>query len=621
MRYSLLLLAALTVNGAEYYVSPLGSDANAGTYSQPWAASKIFQNKACDTAENTAVAPGDTVWFAAGAYLLAGAACVDVRGTAEAGIVLKAIPGAVVTVTPPKLSKIQVIGTYLDIIGIHFTHAISPRWNNLPGSNPPTRTASILSTVAVGARTPSHIRFINCKVYDTYLGIGSSSSSDQNITSYGTIQFSLGENSPDRLHGGHHYVQNQTGTETYEQLVDVLSVGSFDTQHYGSSSAYLNDVTYKDSIFFNSGGWYIEGGQSTGTANIAVSGNLFAGVKPTFKAGESPGIIDSVITNNYSVDGFSGFAQSSTISGNVTGNGGHNWATISNSLTFATNTTAHSDGYCMGYKSDAESSAFYWVRTYNLWADWLARGYDTDSTCTDDLPAANWVKVVANAHEAGRGNVGIYNWAGATTQSVTVSSFLDDGERWEAIDLWTPLSPAVASGTVSSGAITLPLTGTDVYAPPSTDFGASQCWATDCSQCYTAWKSADSSAGLPAGESLYEPAIITGTNRIWYWSGSAWVDTNASCTPHSVLTYSRIANAHAFLIRRVYDSRAYTTVSWRGTVDGLRAGYLKPNGEYSWELPVINASCTDGLCSARVPQAVGDAWIEIGGTVMKMRAQ
>jgi hypothetical protein len=53
---------------------------------------------------------------------------------------------------------------------------------------------------------------------------------------------------------------------------------------------------------------------------------------------------------------------------------------------------------------------------------------------------------------------------------------------------------------------------------------------------------------------------------------------------------------------------------------GLRAGYRKPDGSYSWELPVIGAACADGLCSAKVPQAVGDAYIEIAGVAMKMRA-
>jgi hypothetical protein len=81
------LLAAMTADAAEYYMSPSGSDSNAGTLEKPW--------KSYRRAQQT-LKPGDTLFARGGTYKgRAGGAYRDwkVSGTASAPITFRNYPG------------------------------------------------------------------------------------------------------------------------------------------------------------------------------------------------------------------------------------------------------------------------------------------------------------------------------------------------------------------------------------------------------------------------------------------------------------------------------------------------------------------------------------------------
>lgn len=83
------LFMALAANAAIYYVAPTGSDANPGTFAQPWGSPGY--------AARAALQPGDTVYFRQGDYNLSGYVSVGRSGTASAPIVFASYPNETAT--------------------------------------------------------------------------------------------------------------------------------------------------------------------------------------------------------------------------------------------------------------------------------------------------------------------------------------------------------------------------------------------------------------------------------------------------------------------------------------------------------------------------------------------
>ena len=69
MRLILLILVAISLSAAEYWVSPTGSDLAAGTFDAPWALLKVCP--LTYSGANASVGAGDTVWMRGGTYTLA----------------------------------------------------------------------------------------------------------------------------------------------------------------------------------------------------------------------------------------------------------------------------------------------------------------------------------------------------------------------------------------------------------------------------------------------------------------------------------------------------------------------------------------------------------------------
>jgi hypothetical protein len=89
-------------------------------------------------------------------------------------------------------------------------------------------------------------------------------------------------------------------------------------------------------------------------------------------------------------------------------------------------------------------------------------GYDASSTLTQSVPP-NAIFVKANAYEAGRANIAVFNWSGSSTVNVDVSSVLASGDQY-ALYAVEDLSTPQATGTWTSGTISISMAS---KAPPT----------------------------------------------------------------------------------------------------------------------------------------------------------
>lgn len=616
MRLWILAFISQCVFCADYWVSPTGSDANPGTYAQPWALTKIART-ARGATPISAVSAGDTVWIRGGIYDYNQELFVDVVGTADNYITLRFVPGERAYLRATQMgfpAQLQIGGSYVQIIGLEVGYD-GPRIETAGGSNPAVQVPAGFNVSVQLLGNPTGVRLINCWSHGNS-GTISATSSDYGTLYYGGINFDQGSDGPDRLHGGYQYQQNNiaNGTETLSKNVSLQMPYWYNMRIY-TSSGTTSGISITDSIYYG-GEMFLWTGDSAAT-DVSIAGNLIAtGSYIVFGIAGSP-VSNFSLTNNYIL------SYSTRVwtfpSPVITGN------TMENTGDYALNVQDGSGAVITG------NSFLGGVKLYGTHcssANWDACGIDQSNTLAS-AAASNWVNLYPNEYEAGRAHIGIYNWTAATSQSVDVSSVLNVGDRYELLDLWTPLSAPVASGTYAGGSIDVPLTGADYYTPWGLNGNASRpraCWEVDRASCLTSgdYTVAAGVDELPAGTTLYQPALLSSDYAVYYWSGSAWTSASVTMATHAGPEYKREANAHAFLLRRVYDGRADTTLTWRGAItDTVEAGTKGVDGTYHWgRLPVHSIACTDGRCTARAPQPVGDAYWRINdGAALRMAAR
>jgi hypothetical protein len=634
MRLALILLC-LCASGAEYWVSPSGSNSNAGTFAAPWAITKVFPTSY--SGANASVAAGDTVWLRGGTYDNGTAALyANLVGTAGSRITVAGVPGEAVVLQWGPLPMAGSVDAMFKVVGSYTTFKnFKVQWTGdklftLGGGNQAWAESPNSLSVTVGTLgNPTGNIFANLVAQDGAEFVNATSS-DYASTYYGTIAYGLGFDSGDRLHGGFAYIQNDetNGTETHKHNVSLSSPYNFNYRLY-TTGGTARGVSAIGNII-----WGMRVYDSTAISTASFSDNFIIGLYQPGTTSEVAAdgntmVLDTTIELPRTNAAVSLTDTRLAILQNGTTYYPISYSTYSTSNPLSGNEYVASPGsvinYCVHMRNAGGTA---WLN-YNAanFASWLALGFDSGSTCANTV-ASNWTSTFINEYESGRAHIATYNWTGATSEPVDVSGFLADGDRWEALDLWTPNQPPVASGILSGTTISLPLTGTSYYTPWGDGATGSAarpraCWEVDRANCLTSgdYVVAASVGALPAGTSTYQAALLSSDYSVYYWDGNSWESAGVTIDTHSGPVYERKSGVHVFLVRRLYDNRNYTSVAWHGDTTGLRAGYKLPGGTYSWELPIIGASCTDGLCSARIPQAVGDAWIDLNGTIYKMAAR
>jgi len=108
------------------------------------------------------------------------------------------------------------------------------------------------------------------------------------------------------------------------------------------------------------------------------------------------------------------------------------------------------------------AAAWFADGTAFTWSDWkTATGLGSSDLTTAGSPSGAWIFVRQNPYEPGRGMVVIYNWDGAATVNVDLTSIAPAGQPVELRRAEQPFGPPLT--TISGGNVALPLAA---VAPP-----------------------------------------------------------------------------------------------------------------------------------------------------------
>ena len=222
--------------GTNWYVTPSGT----GTGGP---ASPMSLTKALSSA--SPAQPGDTVWLRGGTY--AGGYTSQLTGTVTAPIVVRGYPGERATLDANN-SAARSAGSLLAINGAHVifrdfevTSSDANRIDqntgdgNFPGG--------------IDINQSQDISLVNLVIHDMVgKGIGAWSENNTALI-YGCIIYYNGMSDHD--HGI--YVQNQTGNKLLKDNI-IFDQASHGIHGYGSSDAYLDNITIEGNTVFDNGG-------------------------------------------------------------------------------------------------------------------------------------------------------------------------------------------------------------------------------------------------------------------------------------------------------------------------------------------------------------------------------
>ena len=429
----LMVLAALSVSAAEFYVAPDGKPTNTGSMSSPWDLQTALNQPA-------AVKPGDTIWLRNGIHRLSSRVTKftsRLAGTSSAPITVRQYPGERATIDG---FLFQSSGGWVNYWGFEIYNSNPTRYTSQTGPWPTTWQMNYdgatvdLCAPGIDLRAPN-VKMINLVVHDSIGGGFSVWREAQNSEMYGCISYYNGWQAPDRSHGHGLYAQN---AQPY-------------TKHL------------KDTIFY---------------------GNLALNVQIT---GNGP---DSIV-DNYNLEGNVMFKssilatshQQNLLLGAYSGLG-YNDRIVANSVYDTTLNSADTYlGYVGGLSSPVVQNNYFstsvqFASTMNnmtLSGNVFAGGTAVlDKTKypnnTYSKPTSNTITVRPNQYETGRGNIVIYNWQKLSTVNVDVSKVgLNVGDVYELHNAQNFYGDVI-TGTYNGSAITIPMTGRTVAKPQGQNF-------------------------------------------------------------------------------------------------------------------------------------------------------
>ena len=244
---------ASAARAADRYVSPAGKAEAAGTQAAPWDLGSALDGR-------QKVAPGDTVWIAAGTYRFpatVGGMGFPIRlaGTAKAPITVRSRAGERVTIDGGL--TVQEPSTHLCIRDLEIT-VTDPR---PPGKVAPDPTYHTVNRPWGGLNVYAGQGCIyrglvihdNCQGISFWAGATDSEVAD-------CILYDNGWDATDRGHGHAIYTQNQTGVKTIANCIFTGGYG-YSVHAYGSKNAYVDNYLVRDNLLYNCGTLLIGGGR------------------------------------------------------------------------------------------------------------------------------------------------------------------------------------------------------------------------------------------------------------------------------------------------------------------------------------------------------------------------
>lgn len=342
------------------------------------------------------------------------------------------------------------------------------------------------------------ISIINCIIHDNRDGIYGQSDA-KTLQIKGNVFYNNGIIDAVRGHGQTIYLQND-GTSTKTVYGNLSCNGFAEGMEGFGQSGPVDRITWDSNISFNAGSPNQYVGNPAGLALTAGTANIFLGSSSeaidhmivrdnmtyhrasitggNLFLGSGTDNLDISVTNNYALGGVMGLIvklwKTATVTGNTSwssGPSGSNSSVIennqapspgawtSNNNTFWENNT----GTASLFKWNA--SGFVTFAAYKT-----ASSQDAASTFTATAPTSSVIKYVPNAdldsYSKIAGMIGVFNYNSAASVNVTLSSAgLVSGDSYAIYAAENMDGSAIASGTYTSGAISLPMNGTTVTVP------------------------------------------------------------------------------------------------------------------------------------------------------------
>ena len=452
-----------------WYVSPTGRPMAAGT-----AAAPLDLATALSSATNQ-IKPGDRIWLRGGRYV--GTFLSSLKGTAEAPIIVRAVPGERVVIDKAgtnvlKQPALKVKGPWVWFWGIEVMNSSPDRRRNNPysGKDEPWRG----SGVDVYA---SNVKLINMIFHDNGHGIWDK----QDMTEvHGSLFFYNGNNK--REHAL--YIGNSTGTKYITDNIVFAQGGYGILGHSDSSSSSQKGLHLEGNITFNNGmltaddqrtGNIQVGGVKGVSAERVVITNNYVYNNPTNAGNKNSGIRlgyedmlnrDVKLLDNYIVSKTPvrlWWWENVDFKGNTI---------YSNDeiLELKIPRGINSKGYRWDfntYFADSNVRLMFANDSGALtFSQWLGTtGFDAHSQLMANRPSGINVFVRPNRYEPGRAHIVIYNWDLRDTVTVDLNSILERGTQFEIRDAQNYFGEPVLRGVYNGGALQLPTRLSKVTAP------------------------------------------------------------------------------------------------------------------------------------------------------------
>ena len=421
----------------DFYVSPTGSAAGDGSFTNPWDLA---------TALNAppAVTPGSTIWLRGGTYTngtFFGGYWSNLTGSAAAPIVVRQYPGERATVT----KFLIVRGAYTWYWGFEVVHD-TPQVGDLFG---------------IDNRAPG-TKLINLVVHDataTGIFIGPEVS---NAEVYGSISYNNGRTN-NQDHGI--YCQSQTSALLKDNI--VFDNWAYGIHCYAETGPYLQNIALQGNVSFDNYVWGVPSGADILVGGTFPASGITIDQNYTYRTNYSNTQTadvgydyavnqDVVLSNNYFAGGWSrvGAWATATVTGNTLFNftdGGMLWNIGNLSGHTWSGNTFYGDSTATAWLHTPSGNR---VTSFNGWR--TLTGFTNPGTYAGSVPTAGKVVVRPNQYEPGRANIIVYNWTQESAVSVDVSGILNVGDRYVVQHAQDFYGAPIAGGTYDGGPLQLP---------------------------------------------------------------------------------------------------------------------------------------------------------------------
>lgn len=476
---ALLLGLSISVQAADYYVSPTGSSSGDGSINNPWDLYTAFNLGAVNA--------GDTIWLRGGVYWPRESSWESLEcyllGTANAPIIVRNYPGEhVILQNHPQYNGGSVpyvllmkTGGYVWFWGLELRCTNTTKVINESGSNPSYSVLPLPSAVDISA---PGVKLINLIIHDTRGGPGPKIGA-VNAEVYSCIIYNNGWVGPDRGHGHGIYCQNLNGVMHLSDNI-IFNQFGLGIHGYTEGGSFLKHFLVERNIVFNNSriGQYPDDpkeqilfGGGSPIQDLKLFNNhvyLPLGISSTplrldYAASSND---DLVVANNY----VAGDTDRSGVPYAVSAQQ-YQSLIFTNNLLYASNggmlQLNSKPGYIVNYNTYYGNNNANFNNNggqYNF-AGWQAAGFDLNSSYLVNSVPPNKVIVNRNVYEPKRANIIVYNWGNSNTVSVDASSVLSSGDTYEVRNAQDYFAPLVLSGTYNGSPLILPMTNLTVAAP------------------------------------------------------------------------------------------------------------------------------------------------------------